>query len=67
MAELLDIEFPEDILDQVDTIGGLLAYELGRVPLPGVTVESNGLKLTSEGTRDRRGRLRTTAVVIEVP
>lgn len=67
VAELLDIEFPEDILDQVDTIGGLLAYELGRVPLPGVTVESNGLKLTSEGTRDRRGRLRTTAVVIEVP
>ena len=60
------IEFSDEIEDQVDTIGGLLAYELGRVPLPGATVESSGLKLTAEGARNRRGRLRMHSVVVVV-
>ena len=33
LSELYDIEFDEDL--DVDTVGGLLALELGRVPLPG--------------------------------
>ncbi|GAB3589584.1 Magnesium and cobalt efflux protein CorC [Corynebacterium faecale] len=61
-----EIEFSDEIEDQVDTIGGLLAYELGRVPLPGATVESSGLKLTAEGERNRRGRLRMHSVVVVV-
>lgn len=62
----VEVEFNADIVDTVDTVGGLIAYELGRVPLPGSTVESCGLKLVAEGTRDRRGRMRITSVVVTV-
>ena len=61
-----DLVFSDETLDQVDTVGGLLAYALGRVPLPGVTVEHSGLRLTAEGRRDRRGRMRVTSVLIDV-
>ena len=61
-----DIEFSEEITDQVDTVGGLIAFELGRVPLPGAKVETSGLVLTAEGSRNRRGRLRMHSVVVEV-
>ncbi|MGE0218496.1 hemolysin family protein, partial [Mycolicibacterium sp.] len=42
LGELYDIEFGEDL--DVDTVGGLLALELGRVPLPGAEVEWDGLR-----------------------
>ncbi|ANE04514.1 hemolysin family protein [Corynebacterium crudilactis] len=61
-----EIEFGDEIEDQVDTIGGLIAFELGRVPLPGATVESCGLKLTAEGAKNRRGRLRMHSAVVVV-
>lgn len=61
-----DLEFSEETTDQVDTVGGLLAYELGRVPLPGATVTSHGLTLTAEGAPDRRGRMKMRSVVVEV-
>ena len=32
LGELFDIDFDEDL--DVDTVGGLVALELGRVPLP---------------------------------
>jgi CBS domain containing-hemolysin-like protein len=40
LGELYDIEFDDDL--DVDTVGGLLALELGRVPLPGAEVVSHG-------------------------
>lgn len=61
-----DLHLSEEVLDQVDTVGGLIAFELGRVPLPGATVQVNNLTLTSEGERDRRGRMRMTSVVVAV-
>ena len=36
VGELYGVEFDEDL--DVDTVGGLLALELGRVPLPGSEV-----------------------------
>ena len=48
----------------VDTVGGLLALELGRVPLPGAEVTSHGLRLRAEGSRDSRGRLRIGTVLV---
>lgn len=60
------LEFSEEIEDQVDTVGGLIAFALGRVPLPGASVATSGLKLTAEGDRNRRGRLRMHSVVVEV-
>ena len=62
----IDIDFPEEVAEQVDTVAGLLAYELGRVPLPDSVVETCGLRLTAEGGRDRRGRIRVGSVVVEV-
>ena len=63
VGELYDIEFDEDL--EVDTVGGLLALELGRVPLPGAEVVSNGLRLRAEGGPDHRGRMRVGTVLVE--
>ena len=63
VGELYGIEFDEDL--DVDTVGGLLALELGRVPLPGAEVVSHGLLLRAEGGADRRGRVRVGTVLIE--
>jgi CBS domain containing-hemolysin-like protein len=62
VGELYDVEFEEDL--DVDTVGGLLALELGRVPLPGAEVISHGLRLQAEGGRDHRGRLRIGTVLV---
>ncbi|MET0315583.1 MAG: hemolysin family protein [Rhodococcus fascians] len=62
VGELFDIEIESE---DVDTIGGLLGYELGRVPLPGSRVETHGLILIGEGGADPRGRVRITTVLVE--
>jgi CBS domain containing-hemolysin-like protein len=51
----------------VDTVGGLLAHQLGRVPLPGSEVEVAGLHLSAEGGKDARGRVRITTVLVTPP
>jgi CBS domain containing-hemolysin-like protein len=62
LGELYDVEFDDDL--DVDTVGGLLALELGRVPLPGAEVVSHGLKLQAEGGHDHRGRVRVGTVLV---
>lgn len=62
LGELYDIEFEDDL--DVDTVGGLLALELGRVPLPGAEVVSHGLRLQAEGGHDHRGRVRVGTVLV---
>ncbi|MBB3603245.1 CBS domain containing-hemolysin-like protein [Mycolicibacterium sp. BK556] len=62
VGELYDVEFEDDL--DVDTVGGLLALELGRIPLPGAEVVSHGLRLQAEGGRDHRGRLRIGTVLV---
>ena len=47
LGELFDLELEHD---EVETVGGLIGYELGRVPLPGSEVEYDGLILRGEGT-----------------
>ena len=59
LGELFDLEIEEE---DVDTVSGLLASELGRIPLPGAVVHAHGLRLTAEGGRDPRGRIRVTTV-----
>nr|WP_187702164.1 hemolysin family protein [Dietzia sp. CQ4] len=65
VAELFDVEFPDEVTEEVETIGGLMALELGRVPLPGAHVVTEGLDLRAEGGHDRRGRVRVVTVVAE--
>ncbi|PPK69126.1 hemolysin family protein [Actinokineospora auranticolor] len=48
----------------VETVGGLLAQRLGRVPLPGAEAEITGLRFRAEGGKDNRGRVRITSVVV---
>jgi CBS domain containing-hemolysin-like protein len=56
-----------DVLEaaDVDTVGGLLAHQLGRVPLPGARAEVPGLRLLAEGGKDARGRIRINTVLVE--
>ena len=61
LGELFDIDIDDD---EVETVGGLVGLELGRVPLPGARVESHGLLLVAEGAPNRLGRQRITAVVV---
>ncbi|UJW32211.1 hemolysin family protein [Saccharothrix sp. AJ9571] len=61
LGELFGIELDDH---DVETVGGLLAQRLGRVPLPGAEAEVAGLRLHAEGGKDRRGRMRITTVVV---
>jgi CBS domain containing-hemolysin-like protein len=48
--------------EEVETVGGLLARELGRVPIPGSTVTLAGLTFVAERTRGRRNRVGTVLI-----
>jgi len=48
--------------DDVDSVGGLLAKHLGRLPVAGSTVTVDGLHLTAERTEGRRKRVVTVLV-----
>ena len=43
----------------VDTVGGLLAKRLGRVPIPGARITVEGWDLTAESSAGRRNRIGT--------
>jgi CBS domain containing-hemolysin-like protein len=60
LADLFKVELPED--DDVETVGGLLARELGRVPIEGSAAEVGGLRLVAESTGGRRNRIDTLLV-----
>ena len=59
LSELLDVELEDD---DVDTVGGLLAKHLGRVPIPGAQVWLHGVELTAESAQGRRNRIGTVLV-----
>jgi len=59
----LDELFGIRIVDEdVDSVGGLLAKHLGRVPISGSHIEVNGLRLEAEGVTGRRNRIGTVLV-----
>ncbi|MFG1996041.1 hemolysin family protein [Actinoplanes sp. NPDC048988] len=59
LGEIYGVELPAD---EVETVGGLLAQALGRVPIPGATVDVGGLHLVAEGTTGRRNRIDSVLV-----
>jgi CBS domain containing-hemolysin-like protein len=48
--------------EDVETVGGLLAHQLGRVPIAGSVAEVAGLQLTAESLAGRRNRIGTVTV-----
>ncbi|MEI7660280.1 MAG: hemolysin family protein [Actinomycetes bacterium] len=63
LADALKIEINETDFEDVDTIGGLMAQKLGRVPIAGSTVSLQGWSITSERPLGRRRRI--SSVLIE--
>lgn len=59
LGELFELEIDDD---DVDTVAGLLAKELGRVPLLGARAETKGLILTADSIDGRRKQLATLTV-----
>ena len=59
VGDLFDIELEDE---DVDSIGGLLTKELGRVPQPGSTVTVEGLILTGGASRGRGRGIATVFV-----
>ena len=54
--------------DDVDSVGGLMAKLLGKVPIPGSSVEAHGLRFTAEEPTGRRNRIGTVLIrMIESP
>ena len=49
-------------LEDVETVGGLLASALGRVPIPGASVTLQGLTFVAEGAKGRRNRVGTVRI-----
>jgi CBS domain containing-hemolysin-like protein len=62
LADLFGVRIEDD---DVDSVGGLLAKHLGKVPIPGSSVEVAGLRLRAEaplGRRNRIGRVHVSRV-----
>jgi CBS domain containing-hemolysin-like protein len=48
--------------EDVETVGGLLAHQLGKVPIAGSVATVSGLRLTAENLTGRRNRIGTVTV-----
>ena len=59
LGELFGVDLEDD---DVETVGGLMAKRLGRVPIPGAHIELEGLRLTAESAEGRRRRIGTVLV-----
>jgi CBS domain containing-hemolysin-like protein len=59
LEQLYGVDLPHE---DVETVGGLLAMTLGRVPIPGATVTLNGLVLVAESAKGRRNQIGTVLV-----
>ncbi|HWJ83109.1 MAG TPA: hemolysin family protein [Nocardioides sp.] len=59
----LDELFGFDVDEEdVDSVGGLMAKHLGKVPIPGSTVEAHGLRFEAEEASGRRNKVGTVRI-----
>ena len=61
-AKEFEIEFSDSQIEEIDSVGGLIAKQLGRVPIPGSAIAVVGWKLTAERPVGRRHRIATVLV-----
>lgn len=64
LGELFGLEIEDD---DVDSVGGLFAKVLGRLPVAGSVISTHGLTLEAERTEGRRKRLSTVVVMKGAP
>lgn len=64
LGELFDLQIDDD---DVDTAGGLLAKAIGRVPLPGATGRTQGLRLVAAEATGRRHQVTSLIVSRDEP
>jgi CBS domain containing-hemolysin-like protein len=62
VADLEDLFAVTIDAEDVETVGGLLAHELGRVPIAGAAATVAGLRLTAENLEGRRNKLGTVLI-----
>jgi CBS domain containing-hemolysin-like protein len=61
LHELFGFEVDEE---DVDSVGGLMAKHLGRVPIPGSHVEAHGLRFEAEQATGRRNKIGTVLIKV---
>ena len=59
LEELFDVSIDAE---DVETVGGLLAHQLGKVPIAGSVATVSGLRMTAENLTGRRNRIGTVTV-----
>jgi len=59
LDELVGIEVEDD---DVDSVGGLMAKFLGRVPIPGSHVDAHGLRFVAEAAAGRRNKIESVLI-----
>jgi CBS domain containing-hemolysin-like protein len=59
LDELFGFDVDEE---EVDSVGGLMAKHLGRVPIPGSSVEAHGLRFEAEEAAGRRNKIGTVLI-----
>ncbi|MEO9323616.1 hemolysin family protein [Nocardioides sp. C4-1] len=59
LEELFGFDVEEE---DVDSVGGLMAKHLGRVPIPGSAVEAHGLRFEAEDAAGRRNKIGTVRI-----
>ena len=62
LVEHFDLEVADAELEDVDSVGGLLAELLGKVPIAGSQATFHGLQLRAESLSGRRNRIGTVLV-----
>jgi CBS domain containing-hemolysin-like protein len=64
LSEIVGVDLPDE---DIETVGGLLAKALGKVPIPGATAEVAGVTLRAEAGQGRRNRVATVLVARTPP
>jgi CBS domain containing-hemolysin-like protein len=59
LEELVGFDVEEE---DVDSVGGLMAKHLGRVPIPGSHVEAHGLRFVAEAATGRRNKIESVLI-----
>jgi CBS domain containing-hemolysin-like protein len=62
LADELKIDIEKSDYEDIDSVGGLMAQKLGRVPIAGSTISWEGWAITSERPQGRRRRISSVLV-----